>query len=126
MYHSKGKACSVSVCWSFTTRFEVLLQSPYVLKQRRKVILHNLPGQIQIDPEIVVDKLVPHPGNLSLRHRRIPGTEIRGNVLDRFTKYFEAAEDRIVHQGVGEKLLVCEATCILLDLHDTFRNIVDI
>lgn len=63
---------------------------------------HDRPHGFQVDPAVIVNDLVPHPGDETPRNVGITGPEFFGQPLRRLANDFEVAEHGIRRPSVAQ------------------------
>ena len=61
--------------------------------QHREIVFGHVPDRIPVDPEVVVDKNVPHPDDVRPRDTRVCGPELRRDPSHRFPDDLEVVDD---------------------------------
>lgn len=71
--------------------------------QRGQVALHDVPDQLEVDAEVLVDELVPHARDLPRRDLWIKRPGLLRHPFDRLAEHLDVADDGILGLAVGEE-----------------------
>jgi hypothetical protein len=62
------------------------------------MILHNIPNYLQIDAEIAMDEMIPHPDDCGPRNFRMSSLGLIGNSPSRFTDDLDEFNEGVLVQ----------------------------